>query len=318
MLAANYGELPLEEGRDATTEEILLIHSRSYLDRLEAQGKKPFTMLDPDTGIGPGSVAAALRGVGMAIEAALRLRAGEIPRPFVFSRPPGHHAEASRAMGFCLFNGVAIAARRLQEEHPGDRVAIVDYDVHHGNGSQRSFYDDPSVLYLSLHQSPLFPGTGGVTETGEGPGRGFTVNLPMTGGKTDDSYFLAFDTLVLPILREFSPDTIIVSAGFDAHAADPLAGMALSSEAYLGLTRRLRDVAERVCQGRLLHVLEGGYNLDALAESSRLVLTALAGREIPENDGPAGGDSATLLGSQVPYRELAEALEVQKQFWSSL
>jgi acetoin utilization deacetylase AcuC-like enzyme len=212
-------------------------------------------------------------------------------------------------MGFCLFNGVAIAARRLQQEYPEERVAIVDYDVHHGNGSQWSFYDDPSVLYLSMHQYPLFPGTGRVTETGKGPGNGFTVNLPMAGGKTDDAYLEAFDALAIPIIREFSPGTVIVSAGFDAHAADPLAGMALSSSAYLAFTRRLLALAEEVCHGRLLHVLEGGYNLEALAESARLVLSALSGDEAP-----ASAESAP----EGTFRELEEAVAVQRQFWSSL
>ena len=326
MLAAHYADVPLREGRDATPEEILLIHDRGYVDRLEAQRHGPFTMLDPDTGLGPGSLEAAYRGAGMTIDAALRLRSGEIDRPFVFSRPPGHHAEASRAMGFCLFNGVAIAARRLQQEYPGDRVAIIDYDVHHGNGSQWSFYDAPSVLYLSLHQFPLFPGTGRLLETGGGSGQGRTVNLPMAGGKTDDDYFLAFDTLLLPILREFSPDTIIVSAGFDAHEADPLGGMALSSAAYLRFTRRLLTVAEDVCHGRLLHVLEGGYNLEALTESARLVLTVLTGTEAPRAGQPAPEDSPAPAASpapadspaQAPYRELEEAMVVQRQYWSSL
>lgn len=316
MLSESFPEWALDGGRDARREELALVHEPTYIDRLEGLREGSQRMLDPDTGFGPGSFGAALRGAGMAVAAALRLRAGEVSFPFVFPRPPGHHAEPNRAMGFCLFNNVAVAARALQGAYPGERVAIFDYDVHHGNGTQWAFYDDPSVLYVSFHQSPLFPGTGRVKETGNRLGKGFTVNLPMSGGKKDADYVLAIDALVLPILREFGPDTLIVSAGFDAHEADPLAGMGLSAAGYGAVTERLVAFADTDCHRRLLHVLEGGYNLAALGdsvESALRVLTADSDLEAPERSGPGAGS-----GKHPPFRDLDEALSVQRDFWTSV
>jgi acetoin utilization deacetylase AcuC-like enzyme len=319
LLSESFPEWPLHGGRDARREELALVHDAVYIDRLQGLREGGQRMLDPDTGFGPGSLDAALRGAGMAVDAALRLRGGEISLPFVFPRPPGHHAEANRAMGFCLFNNVAIAARALQEAYSGARVAIVDYDVHHGNGTQWAFYDDPSVLYVSLHQSPLFPGTGRVSETGNRTGKGFTVNLPMAGGKKDPDYLLGIDALVLPILREFGPDTLILSAGFDAHQGDPLAGMGLSAAGYAGITERLVSFAETACPGGLLHVLEGGYNLEALKNSVKNVLEVL--RRHLDSEAPDAGQTlgpGQNLGPGSAFRELDEALSVQREFWSSV
>ncbi|MFP4430230.1 MAG: histone deacetylase [Spirochaetota bacterium] len=315
MLAESFPEWDLYGGRDARRDELALVHDTTYIDRLQGLREGPQRMLDPDTGFGPGSFDAALRGAGMAVDAALGLRAGKVSLPFVFPRPPGHHAEANRAMGFCLFNNVAVAARALREAYPGETVAILDYDVHHGNGTQWAFYEDPSVLYVSLHQSPLFPGTGRVTETGAGTGKGFTVNLPMTGGKRDPDYLLGIDALVLPVVREFAPDTLIVSAGFDAHQADPLAGMGLTAEGYAAVTERLLSFDGNDTNRRLLHVLEGGYNLEALKGSVKAVIEVLAGHldsEAPEH--PRRPDA----GQGSVFRELDEALSVQRNFWTSL
>jgi acetoin utilization deacetylase AcuC-like enzyme len=195
---------------------------------------------------------------------------------FCAVRPPGHHAERDRAMGFCLFNNIAIAARYLQSEHGIGKVAIVDWDVHHGNGTQHIFEEDPSVLYISLHQHPLYPGTGLAGERGRGAGEGFTLNLPLPAGSGDREYREAFDR-VLNRLNEFVPEFILVSAGFDAHRDDPLAGMNLGAESYGWMTRDLLDAAGEHCEGRLVAVLEGGYNLAALAASVGTCIEEMTG-----------------------------------------
>jgi acetoin utilization deacetylase AcuC-like enzyme len=194
---------------------------------------------------------------------------GRVRRAFAAVRPPGHHAEPDRPMGFCLFSNVAIAARYLQQRHGIGRLAIVDFDVHHGNGTQAAFEADPNVLFISLHQHPstCYPGSGYAWETGTGPGEGTTVNIPFDPGSEDDAYLRAFDGRVLPALQEFRPEFLLVSAGFDAHCEDPLAQMNLSEAAYERMTRLLVGVAEQHCQGRLVSALEGGYNLRALGRS---------------------------------------------------
>ena len=190
-------------------------------------------------------------------------------------RPPGHHAERDRAMGFCLFNNVAVAAAHARSLG-AERVAIVDYDVHHGNGTQHIFEGDPSVLYVSLHQFPYYPGTGAADEIGAGAGAGFTVNLPLEAGATDEDYRLVFADVVLPVLRQFKPDLVLVSAGFDAHERDPLAGMRLTTGAFAAMTMELRQVAEECCGGRIVAVTEGGYDLQALGASLDAVVRVLA------------------------------------------
>jgi acetoin utilization deacetylase AcuC-like enzyme len=203
---------------------------------------------------------------------------GDVRRAFAAVRPPGHHAEPDAAMGFCLFSNVAIAARYLQQQHGLSRIGIVDFDVHHGNGTQAAFEDDPSVLFISLHQDPrtCYPGSGHGYEAGCGHGEGFTLNIPMTPGADDDDYLAAFDTKVLPVLDAFRPEALLISAGFDAHHADPLAQIQLSEECYERMTRLLVGVAETHCGGRVISALEGGYNLRALGRSVVRHLIALA------------------------------------------
>ena len=203
------------------------------------------------------------------------IKSGRADNGLALVRPPGHHAEINRAMGFCLFNNVAVAAAHLRRQDGIERVAIVDWDVHHGNGTQDVFYSDPRVLFVSLHQHPLYPGTGMVIETGAGEGDGYTVNVPLPAGKGDADYVRAFEQIVAPATREFDPDFVLVSAGFDTDGRDPLGGMNMTAAGFAALTRILMDVARDRCGGRLAAVLEGGYSLEALEEGVGAVLWEL-------------------------------------------
>ncbi|MDE3035405.1 MAG: histone deacetylase [Nitrospirota bacterium] len=264
------------EPAKASDEAITQVHTQSYLAQLKtlapAEGR---ASLDPDTSMSPGSLQAAYLAAGGAMAAADAIMVGRVDNAFCAVRPPGHHAERDRAMGFCLFNNVAIAARHLQRRHGIERVIIVDWDVHHGNGTQHTFYNDPSVLFFSTHQSPHYPGTGRATEQGEGKGLGLTVNVPMSPGEGDDAYREVFETILVPAADAFKPEFVIISAGFDAHRDDPLAGMALTEEGYEALSRIVLDVARRHCHGRVLSCLEGGYNLTALSASVERHVRAL-------------------------------------------
>ena len=252
----------------ASDEWITQVHTTSYVEALKR--RTPTTgrvSLDPDTSMSAGSLAAAYLAAGGALTAADAIMAGSVEHAFCAVRPPGHHAERDRAMGFCFFNNVAIAARYLQRRHAIARVLIVDWDVHHGNGTQHTFENDPTVLFFSTHQYPYYPGTGRATETGEGPGAGATINVPMNAGEDDDTYREVFQNVLIPAADAFQPDFVIISAGFDAHKDDPLASMGLTEEGYADLTRMVVSIARHHSRGRLLSCLEGGYNLQALSAS---------------------------------------------------
>jgi acetoin utilization deacetylase AcuC-like enzyme len=260
--------------RAATRAELARVHDEDYLRRIsETAGRA--VALDPDTCTSPDSYDIALLAAGAAMVAVERVLAGPRQAAMALVRPPGHHAERNRAMGFCLFNNIAAAAAHARALG-ADRVAIVDFDVHHGNGTQHIFESDPHVLCVSAHQSPFFPRMGAADEIGLGAGAGFTVNLPLEVGAVDDDYRIVFGEVVVPVLRQFEPELILVSAGFDAHERDPMAGMRLTAGAFGAMTMELRAVAEECCGGRIAAVTEGGYDLLALGESLQAVIHALA------------------------------------------
>jgi acetoin utilization deacetylase AcuC-like enzyme len=263
--------------REATIEQLARVHDDAYLRRMaETAGRS--LALDPDTYTSPESYEIARLAAGAAVDAVERVMGGSHTGAVAVVRPPGHHAERDRAMGFCLFNNVAVAAAHARAQGAA-RVAIVDYDVHHGNGTQHIFESDPHVLYMSTHQFPYYPGTGAVDEVGHGIGSGFTVNVPMEMGAIDADYQVVFANVISPILLQFEPDLVIVSAGFDAHERDPLGGMRLSTPAFAAMTRALRAVAEECCRGRIVSVTEGGYDLQALAASLDAVIEQHAAPE---------------------------------------
>ncbi|HEV2174328.1 MAG TPA: histone deacetylase [Nitrospira sp.] len=256
------------EPRKAEEEWITQVHSPNYVAALNHQAPTSGRVsLDPDTSMSPGSLNAAYLAAGGALAAVDAIMNKQVVHVFCAVRPPGHHAETSRAMGFCLFNNVAIAARYIQKKYGLKRVLIIDWDVHHGNGTQHSFEDDPSILFFSTHQYPHYPGTGRASERGKGAGEGFTINIPMEAGEGDDEYHAIFLKALVPAADDFKPDFVLISAGFDAHKDDPLASMGLTEAGYADLTNIVAGIAKHHAQGRILSSLEGGYNLTALAVS---------------------------------------------------
>jgi acetoin utilization deacetylase AcuC-like enzyme len=291
--------------RPATRAELARVHDGAYLDRLAAIAGRP-AMLDPDTFTSPESHEIALLAAGAAVQAADHALDKHEPA-FALVRPPGHHAERERAMGFCLFNNVAVAAAHAVARGV-ERVAVVDIDVHHGNGTQWIFYDDPRVLYVSTHQYPFYPGTGAADEVGRERGQGFTVNVPLEAGATDADYELVYRDAVVPVLDQFRPGLLLVSAGFDAHDRDPLASMRVSSPGYARIVRLLKAAADR--HGAIALVTEGGYELTALAECLSLSIAELAGKSAAGADSPAAAPRG--------QRALDAVRAAQKRFWRAL
>jgi acetoin utilization deacetylase AcuC-like enzyme len=267
--------LAREQAPMAPIEIVALVHPMDYIEAIRgASPSEGMVRLDADTSMSPGSFEAALRGAGGAMHAVDEVMNQKAANAFVAVRPPGHHAEVARPMGFCLFNNAAIAARYAQDRYDIERAAIVDFDVHHGNGSQDIFWSDRNVLYCSTHEMPLYPGTGAVSERGE---HNTIVNAPLRSGDGGEAFRQAFESVILPRLREFKPDFLVISAGFDAHTRDPLANLNLVEADYTWVTKKLMEIADASAQGRIVSMLEGGYDLQGLANSAAAHVTALMG-----------------------------------------
>jgi len=289
--------------RDATLAELTRVHDPALVEQVRSAAD-PYRehWLDVDTYVVGSSYQAALRSAGGVLAAADAVLDGAVSSAFALVRPPGHHATRVRAMGFCLFNNIAVAAAHLLDARGLARIAIIDFDVHHGNGTQDIFYSDGRALYFSTHQHPFYPGTGNYNETGEGPGRGAIVNVPLPAGSGDEAYLRAYNEVCAPAVRRFRPEFLLVSAGFDAHFADPLAQMLVSTRGYYQIASLLRELAGELCQGRIVYALEGGYDHTALAWSVRACIDTLLGgpfTEDPLGPGPAvrGPDVGAVLAA---------------------
>ncbi|MGC9324043.1 MAG: histone deacetylase family protein [Desulfomonilia bacterium] len=286
----------------AKTEDILLNHDRGYVDMVSRACTRNWLVdLDPDTVCCGDSYEVSLYAAGSLIKLTEMALSRQITSGFACVRPPGHHATSSDAMGFCIFNNIAIAAKKAQESFGIRKVMIVDFDVHHGNGTQESFYTSEDVLYFSSHQWPFYPGTGALSEIGAGSGTGFTVNCPLRGGKSDGQYVALYRYLMVPIFEAFTPELVLVSAGFDAHAMDPIGGMRLSSAGFASLAGIIHDAAQKV-QAPVVYSLEGGYNLDALRDSVRHVVAVMRGENTP-----------TI--NPVEWPELDEIIQTHSRHW---
>ena len=297
LLDANLeGRLESTAPRDATREELTRVHTAAHVDAVAATAGRT-VRFDPDTQAGPRSYAAALLAAGAACDAVDEVLAGTLDRAFCVVRPPGHHAEAGRAMGFCLFNNVAVAAAHALARGL-TRVLVLDFDVHHGNGTQEIFAAERRVLYVSSHAWPFYPGTGALQESGAGDARGFTVNLPMPMGCGDGEYAHLYREIVVPIGRAFDPELVLVSAGFDAYGGDPLAGMRLTAAGYGELAAACLETAAGAAQSRAVFVLEGGYDLDGLAAGGAAVAGQLLGEARPRITAPCAPSFAALVASQ--------------------
>ena len=294
--------LELPTCRDATLDELTRIHSADHVRRVQHFGERGPVMVLADTIANTGTPAAALRAAGAVVGATEDVVRGDFDAAYCLVRPPGHHAVAGAPMGFCFFNNVAVAARPATAALGLSRVAVVDIDIHHGNGTQDAFYADPTVLYVSTHQYPYYPGTGHWREAGTGEGAGATLNLSMPGGCGDSEYAMVMDEVIAPKLRAYRPELILVSAGYDAHHGDPIDGamMQLSCAGYASLVGSLRQLAQELCSGRIVVALEGGYDLTALSWSIRNSIEALLGDAItPDPVGPAPQTETPDLGELV-------------------
>ena len=295
--------------RPATDDELTAVHTPDHVWKVDATARSPFTQLDPDTYACADSAAAARLAAGGLVDLTLGALSGRWSNGFALLRPPGHHAEADRAMGFCLFNNVAVAASAALQAG-AKRILIVDWDLHHGNGTQHAFWNDPRVVYFSTHEWPQYPGTGASDETGGEDARGRTVNLPWPAGMGDAEYLAAFDELLLPIARRHDPELVLVSCGFDAALGDLLGQMRISPEGFAQMTARL----SRLAGGRLVLALEGGYRLDAIAASAAACMRVLQGEE------PLGEGEAERLPPPNPMarRALERARSLHAEFWEGL
>ncbi len=299
--------------RKAVREEIELIHEHQYYDYVAATAGKPRFSLDSDTQTSELSFEAALFAAGGLLDGVDRIMAGDMNNVFGLVRPPGHHAEAGQGMGFCLFNNVAIAAAYAIKRYKLSRILIVDWDLHHGNGTQHSFYRDRRVLYFSTHQYPYYPGTGAFSEVGDGDGRGFTVNIPLSMGHGDAEYYKIFRKILQPIALEYKPELVMVSAGFDTYFKDPLGGMEVTSAGYATMAQVILDIAGECSDGKLLITLEGGYNLGGLKDGVKSVIKQLTGKKAA--DAELLGKNPDDIGKTADYT-VSRAIDVQREYWT--
>ena len=280
------GQLVSLSPRAASLEELSTVHSMGFISYIQSFAERGGGWLDADTVVSPTSYDAALYAAGGAIKAVDGVLSGEVESAFALVRPPGHHALRWEAMGFCLFNNIAIAAKHALNSYGLERILIVDFDVHHGNGTQDTFYNDSSVLYFSTHQYPFYPGSGRFDETGAGPGEGYTVNVSLPAWCGDSEYLQVFEEILAPVARRFSPQLILVSAGYDAHWSDHMALMRLSVTGFAQIVGIIKKLAQELCQGRIVLTLEGGYDLPSLASSVRATFDVLLGNQVVDPLGP--------------------------------
>ncbi len=299
--------------RPAEKEELVAVHSPEYIERIEATGGKEFCALTPDTNTSKLSYRAAITAAGGLFEATAAVCSGRVKNAFAAVRPPGHHAERSRAMGYCILNNVALGAAFARDRLGYKRILIVDWDVHHGNGTQHAFEQDSSVMFFSIHQRGLFPGTGVFTETGIGKGEGYSINVPIPKGYGDGEYVSIFQNLLRPVALAFEPELIMVSAGFDAHRQDRMSGMKMSSGGFACLTRCLMEIADLCCNGNLVLALEGGYHIDSMTRSVKAVLDELSGVTTSDT-----GRAAEKARAQKVEYVLRRSIHVHRGRWKSL
>ncbi len=314
LIDKEFGSLPLIPPRLATESELALVHDPVYIQTVAKTAGKHFSRLDPDTGLSARSYEIARLAAGGLLQAvdALFNPKSELQNPksiFAFVRPPGHHAEQARGMGFCLFNNIAIAAEYAKGKYRLKRILIVDWDLHHGNGTQHTFYRDPGVLFFSSHQYPYYPGSGRFEEVGSGDGEGFTVNAPFPTGFGDAEYIFVYSRILKPIALEFRPELILVSAGFDPFIQDPLGGMKVTGDGFGALAGIVQDISLKTCPGRILITLEGGYNPEGLRNGVRAVLLTLLGEQNPPAD---------LTPSAAADQVIERINKVHRKYWKSL
>lgn len=305
------------EIKKASHDILRLNHTEAHIKAIEATSGKMYSVLDEDTFTSPGSYEAACTAAGALTRGVDMLHSGEIANGFALVRPPGHHAENNKAMGYCLFNNVAIAARYAREKLGYKKILIVDFDVHHGNGTQDAFYQTGEVLFISIHQSPCYPGTGSVDEVGSGMGQGYTVNIPFPGGQGDAEYANAFNTIVLPIAYQFQPELILVSAGFDGAMEDAISIMYLTHQGFGYMAYLLKKMADEICGGKILFTLEGGYHLDTLLQGVCTVLSELVDQELqtPFASKLEEETKEKLLAMTAPHPALEMVRDIAKTYW---